>query len=132
MVDASVVLAILLNEPDAGHFAAILEGRDGVISPVNYWEILAKSHSDSGPAGAARAQELMDRLGLRVATISADDARLAYDAFARFGKGEGGPLNLGDCFAYALAQIEGDGLLFKGDDFPKTDVKSALAGIQIS
>ena len=45
----------------------------------------------------------------------------------RFGKGTGrGPLNLGDCFAYALAQAEGDGLLFKGDDFPKTDVKPAI------
>ena len=126
-VDASVVLAILLNEPDGRHFAAVLEGREGVMSPVNYWEILARSHSSAGPAGAARAQALIDSLGLRVATISANEARLAYDAYARFGKGEGGPLNLGDCFAYAPAKIEGEGLLFKGDDFPRTDVKSALA-----
>ena len=126
-VDASAVLAILMNEPDGASFAAILGASDGVISPVNYWEVLARSHSDSGAAGAARAEELIDGLGLQVATLSARDARLAYDAFARLGKGEGGPLNLGDCFAYALAEIEGDGLLFKGDDFPKTDVKSAIA-----
>jgi ribonuclease VapC len=54
-------------------------------------------------------------------------ARSAAAAFARFRGRPGGRLNLGDCFAYALAAREGDGLLFKGDDFPKADVKRVLA-----
>jgi ribonuclease VapC len=124
-VDASAVLAILLNEPGGSQFTTIIEARGGVISPVNYWEVLARSHSESGAAGASRARALIGGLGLQVAAISIRDADLAYEAFARFGKGMGGPLNLGDCFAYALAEVQSDGLLFKGDDFPKTDVKSA-------
>lgn len=124
-VDASVVLAILLNEPDGEQFRAIIEVSGGVMSPVNYWEVLARSHSDAGEAGAERARALVEGLGLEVADISRRDTELAFEAFTRFGKGSGGPLNLGDCFAYAMAAIEGEGLLFKGDDFPKTDITSA-------
>jgi ribonuclease VapC len=126
VADASAVLAILLDEPDGASFRAALRS-DAVISAVNYWEVLARAHSDAGAAGAARAEALIQELGLGIADVSARDSRSAYEAFVQFGKGRGGPLNLGDCFAYALAQSEGDGLLFKGDDFPKTDVKSALA-----
>jgi ribonuclease VapC len=125
-VDASAVLAILLGESEEARFRSLLRGAGGVISSVNFWEVLARVHREEGPEGAWRAEDLMHRLGIDVATAGRDEARLAYEAFARFGKGCGGPLNLGDCFAYALAEIEGDGLLFKGDDFPVTDVRSAL------
>ena len=125
-IDASAVLAVLLGEPEEERFRLALAA-GGVISPVNYWEVLAKAHRYRGVAGVRAAEEILRRMGVAVASIGASDAHLAYEAFARFGKGAGGPLNLGDCFAYAMAQVEGDGLLFKGDDFPKTDVKSALA-----
>ena len=125
-VDASAVVAVLMGEPEEAAFrAALADG--GVMSPVNYWEVLARIHRYEGAEGVRRAGQILQRLGIEVASIGHRDAQLAYEAFARFGKGEGGPLNLGDCFAYAMAQIEGDGLLFKGNDFPKTDVKSALA-----
>jgi ribonuclease VapC len=126
-VDASAILAIYLNEPERSAFLKVLEPSPAVLSPVNHWEVLAKVHRYDGPVGVARIERLLDQLNVRIAVLTSTDSRSAYEAFARFGKGVGGPLNLGDCFAYAVAQAEGDGLLFKGDDFPKTDVKPALA-----
>jgi ribonuclease VapC len=126
VVDASALLAILLDEPEAGAFRSFLEINPSLISPVNYWEVLVRVHKEAKEPGANRALSIVSALGVQVAEVGALDAHLAYAAFARFGKGAGGPLNLGDCFAYALAEREGDGLLFKGDDFPKTDVKPAV------
>jgi len=125
-VDASAVLAILFDEPDAGTYSDILIARGGVISPVNRWEVLVAAYREGGDPGVADARALMEALQVDGADMPAAAGDLAFEAFRRFGKGAGGPLNLGDCFAYALAQVEGDGLLFKGDDFPKTDVKPAV------
>ena len=125
-VDASALLAIILEEPEAEDFRRVLERGPSLISPVNYWEVLVRAYREANEPGANRALNIVAALGVEVAEVAAFDAHLAYAAFARFGKGVGGPLNLADCFAYALAEREGDGLLFKGDDFPRTDVKSAL------
>lgn len=126
VVDASALLAIMLDEPEAGAFRRCLEDNPSLISPINYWEILVRAHKEAREPGANRALNIVSALGVQVAQLGEMDAHLAYAAFARFGKGAGGPLNLGDCFAYALAEREGDGLLFKGDDFPRTDVKPAI------
>jgi len=126
-VDASAVLAILFREPEEAAFRAVLAKGGGVISPINLWEVLVRAYVEMGDDGVEAADELMESLGVEVATASFQDARLALTAFKAFGKRSSAGLNLGDCFAYALAEIEGDGLLFKGEDFPKTDVKSALA-----
>lgn len=125
-VDASAVLAILLQEPEARDFRARLQAAGGLLSPVNHWEILARAYGLGGREGAAQAQRLLQDLHIEVADLNEAASTAAFEAFVRYGKGNGGPLNLGDCFAYALAEREGDGLLFKGDDFPKTDVESAI------
>lgn len=96
-----------------------------VISAVNYWEVLARAEALHGPPGHASVEALMAELNMAVASVDAPMARQAAAAFARY-RGRPARLNLGDCFAYALAVREGDGLLFKGNDFPKTDVRSAL------
>lgn len=128
-VDASAVLAILLREPEAAAFEDLLmRAGGGVISPVNHWEVLVRAWSAGGDAGRKAALDLMDALGLEVATIGERDSRQAADAFERFGKRAAAGLNLGDCFAYALAMNEADGLLFKGDDFPRTDLMPAFVG----
>jgi len=59
--------------------------------------------------------------------VTAAQARIAREAYRDFGKGSGhaAGLNFGDCFAYALARATGDPLLFKGDDFSKTDIAAA-------
>jgi ribonuclease VapC len=127
VVDASAILAILLKEPDAEVFREILLRRGGgVISPVNHWEVLTRARSARGETGRRAAEILMAGLGVEVGEISGRHSRLAADAAERFGRATPARLNLGDCFAYALAATEGDGLLFKGDDLSRTDVKAAL------
>lgn len=127
VVDASAVLAILFGEPEAHAFASHLISAGGaLISPVNYWEVVVRARSAAGPDGAERAESLMSELWISMATIDADQGRDAAEAAFRFGRGTSAKLNLGDCFAYALAKRQGDGLLFKGDDFPQTDVRPAL------
>ena len=126
VVDASAILAIVLKEPEGESIEAALAATGGsIISAVNYWEVLARAWGVFGPAGSMTAKAVMARLGVRVEDVGAQLAEDAARAFERFGKRSGGQLNLGDCFAYALAEREGDGLLFKGDDFSKTDIKSA-------
>jgi ribonuclease VapC len=127
-LDASAFLSIFLQEPDAATYAQRLaEAGPAVMSAVNYWEVLVKAHVVRGAEGEAIVTALLAKLSVEIAPADADAARRAAKAFARFRGRPGGRLNLGDCFAYALAEREGDGLLFKGDDFPKTDVKSALS-----
>ncbi|THD81854.1 MAG: PIN domain-containing protein [Phenylobacterium sp.] len=125
-VDASAVLAVFFGEAEERAFRSFVARRGGGISAVNHWEVLARAYSSGGAVALRAAEALLAELRLEVIAASDAHSRGAVAAFQRFGKGVGGPLNLGDCFAYALAQIEGDGLLYKGEDFAKTDVKSAL------
>lgn len=126
IADASAILAILLVEPDRDLFVAKCQGASElVMSPVNYWEVLVRAQALDGARGEERAEQVMRSFDIKVANIDADVARAAADAFARFGKRAPARLNLGDCFAYALAKSRGAPLLFKGDDFTKTDIVAA-------
>jgi len=128
VVDASAVLALFLGEPDAEIYASkFADAGPSVMSAVNYWEVLAKAHVIRGPEGEAIIGKLLADLGVEIVPADAHSARRAAVAFARFHGRPGGRLNLGDCFAYALSEQQGEGLLFKGNDFPKTDVRSALS-----
>jgi ribonuclease VapC len=128
VVDASAVLAILLDEPEGDTFKqALLRLGGGVMSPVSHWEVLVRIRATLGGPGVQVAEALMTELGVEVRAATADHSRVAADAHVRFGRATPAKLNLGDCFAYALAVEQGDGLLFKGDGFTKTDVASALA-----
>lgn len=127
VVDASVLLAIVLREEDGARFADVLaHAGPTVMSGVNYWEALARARIVHGPNGYRMVDETMAALSIEIRDPDAELARRAAIAFERFRGRAGGRLNLGDSFAYALAQREGDGLLFKGNDFPRTDVKPAL------
>ncbi|MDB5429862.1 MAG: PilT protein domain protein [Caulobacter sp.] len=127
VVDASAILAILFGEPEAREFAICLSDAGGAfMSPVNYWEVVVRARSAAGPPGVERAEALMNELRISIVPADADQGREAAQAAARFGRGTPAKLNLGDCFAYALAKREGEGLLFKGEDFPHTDIRSAL------
>lgn len=128
VVDASAILAITQFEDDAAVFeAALARHGGGIISAVNFWEVLVRMQGLHGPAGAARTKGFLSEARIEIATVDAEIALAAAVAFRRFKGRSGGRLNMGDCFAYALAGREGDGLLYKGDDFPRTDVESALA-----
>jgi ribonuclease VapC len=123
-VDASAILAILLKEPEAERFSAPLAAAGGcTMSPVNYWEVLSRAYALHGEHGVKAAEKVIAAFSIEIATLAREDALSALDAFRRYGKGRNpARLNLGDCFAYALAGRHGEGLLFKGDDFPRTDV----------
>ena len=122
-VDASAILAIALNEPESDRYVALLNEFDvRIMNPVNYWEALVRMHKESGDTGVSKLEALMSRFGIVVVPATADQARLAAATFARYGKSHPAKLNLGDCFAYATARSYSAKLLFKGNDFPLTDI----------
>ena len=125
VVDASALVTILLREPEWDRFlATILKAGGGVISPVNAWETYVRTADLRDETGRPDAERLMVRLGIEIIPAGAEQTQIAIEARARFGRGV---LNMGDCFAYALAKTHGDGiLLYKGDDFTRTDIVSAL------
>lgn len=125
VVDASAVLAIHLAEPERDAFTAKLLASPSVMSPIGVWEVLVRAHAIDGQAGRERADRLITNFGIEIPSIDAATARLAADAFIRFGKRTPAALNLGDCFAYALAKQRNASLLYKGEDFAKTDVAAA-------
>lgn len=125
IVDASALLAILKAEPEQQIFArALARSPETKISPVNWFE--AALHAErSGDLEVLKA--LMDRARIKIASIDGTHAAIAFEAWRKFGKGRHqAALNLGDCFAYALAKALGEPLLYKGEDFVKTDIKAAV------
>ena len=128
VVDSSAVLAILFNEPERDTFSdALADAGVRLMSGVNALEAAVVVSSRKGPHGAREFDLLLHRAEFEVVPFTTDHLRLARDAYERYGKGRHpAGLNLGDCCAYALARHTGEPLLFKGDDFPRTDVVSAL------
>jgi len=127
VVDSSAVLAILFNEPERDRFAAAL-AQAGVrlMSSVNALETVVVVSARKGPHGAREFDLLLHHAEIEVIAFTADHLRLARDAYQRYGKGRHpAGLNLGDCCAYALSRHTGESLLFKGNDFPQTDVAAA-------
>jgi len=119
---------ILTGEPDFEMLADLLESsRSPVTSPVAVFEaalgICRKRHSSVEEA-RRDVLEFLEIAGIEMVSIGDSEANTALDAFARYGKGRGHPaqLNLGDCFAYAVAKNLQIPLLFKGNDFSKTDI----------
>ena len=128
-VDASAMVAILTREPDADALADLLDGATSPFtSPVAIFEAvlgLCRKRHASVEEAEADLRSFFDVAGVRCVAITPDDAATALTAFSRYGKGRGHPaqLNLGDCFAYAVARNRRVPLLFKGDDFSKTDIE---------
>lgn len=128
IVDASAVLAIVLHEPDAKRFAdAIALASDPWMSAVNFVEAAIRMQR----LRPAEAREILDELisdsRISVQPVSIAQAELAREAHLAYGKGRHpAKLNLGDCFAYALARESGRPLLYKGGDFALTDIEPAL------
>ena len=129
IVDTSALIAILRDEPDASDFAAVLAGADAVaLSCVTYVEGGAVVDAAHDPVASRAYDELLRLAGAVIEPVTAEQATLARAAYRDFGKGSGHParLNFGDCFSYALAVATGRPLLYKGNDFPHTDVTAAL------
>lgn len=131
-VDASAIVAILTREPEADTLADALEGASSPItSPIAIFEAAAgicrKRHASVEEA-EEDVNEFLRLAGVHAVPITERDAETALVAFSRYGKGRGHPgrLNLGDCFACAVTRNHRTALLFKGEDFDKTNVPSAV------
>ncbi|MGH7155802.1 MAG: type II toxin-antitoxin system VapC family toxin [Acetobacteraceae bacterium] len=129
--DASALLAMVANEPEALAFADILDTDDTrTCSALSVWETIAglcRSHTFSVASARARVHLFLDALNFRFVNIGELEYGIATEAYAQFGRGRHpAKLNMGDCYAYACAKANGAKLLFKGDDFAKTDIASAM------
>ena len=128
IVDTSAVVAILRREPEGSAFAdRLARATRPAMSAANLVEAAMVLEGRGGFAAGAGLDSLVAEAEIEVAPVTADTARRAREAWRRFGKGNHpAGLNFGDCFAYALAQERGEPLLFKGEDFARTDVTPAL------
>ena len=128
-VDASALAAILLNEPDGPALAQALGDAPAnrITSPIAVFEAalaVNKTEAQGIERAAAVVLRLLQRAGVAIRPVDETCGALAVSAHARFGKGSGHParLNIGDCFAYAMARQHRMPLLYKGDDFALTDL----------
>jgi ribonuclease VapC len=129
IADSSAVIAILKEEPEAQRFLRELSAAVGPkrMSSANYLEAAIVVDANRNPLLSRRFDDLIAGTGIVVESVTREQADIARAAYRDFGKGSGHPagLNFGDCFAYALAKAMREPLLFKGDDFSKTDVAVA-------
>ena len=129
VLDSSVLVAIFKSEADALRLTEqIISYNRKVLSAATWLEavIVCESLSQRG-GNEADFNDLVSELEIEIIPFTPEQARLAFDAFKRFGKGRGAKaaLNYGDCFAYALAKELDAPLLFKGNDFAATDLQRA-------
>lgn len=125
VVDSSVLVAILRREPEADHFLQAIAEADGcMLSSVSLLETSMVLAGRTGDATAwAELDALVARAGMQIVAQDAELVEAARHAFLRYGKGRhSAALNLGDCASYALAKTRNLPLLFKGNDFPRTDL----------
>ncbi|MGH7907735.1 MAG: type II toxin-antitoxin system VapC family toxin [Candidatus Binataceae bacterium] len=131
-VDASAIVAILTREPEADVLADLLDAaRSPITSPIAVFEAvlgLCRKRHASVTEAEEDVREFLELARVEQIPISIREAETALGAFSRYGKGSSHParLNLGDCFAYAVAKNYRTSLLFKGDDFNKTDIRLAV------
>ena len=127
LVDTSAIVAIVYGEPEADHFADIIESHDDrCYCAVGAWEAaqaIARLKEVSLQHAADAVLSFASEAGLRLVPIGENEGREAIVAAARYGKGRHpAKLNMGDCFAYAYAKTHGAELLYKGSDFAQTDL----------
>jgi ribonuclease VapC len=128
IVDSSALVAMLRGEAGADDLSrSIAVAGGGSVPAPCYLETCMVMAGRKGPDSRPVVEELLATLGLGVMPFAAEHARVATEAFLRFGKGRHpAGLNFGDCMAYAVAQAAGAPLLFTGGDFGLTDVEAAI------
>jgi ribonuclease VapC len=132
VIDTSAVLAIIFDEPGADDIEMAVDADPvRLMSAASYLETAIVVESRLGEPGGRELDLLLHKAGIEIVAVTAEQADAARDSWRRFGKGRHlAGLNFGDCFAYALAAASGEPLLFKGDDFGKTDVQRVVLGVE--
>jgi len=125
VIDTSAIIAILLGEPEADAFAvAIANDPRRLMSAFSALEVGIVIEAKKGEAGGRELDLLLHRSQIEIVAMDSEQAELARIAWRAFGKvRHPAGLNVGDCCSYALSKYSGEPLLFKGDDFSKTDLK---------
>lgn len=128
ILDTSSLVAVMAEEPDAElYIEAISRAPVCRISAGNFLELSIVIESQFGSDVLRQCDALFRRVGIVIEPVTVEHIHVARQAYHDFGKGRHpAELNFGDCFAYALARATGEPLLFKGGDFGKTDIVSAL------
>ena len=124
VIDTSALLAILQDEPERRAFNEAIESADiRSVSAASFVEVSIVIESRYGPDGIRDLDLFLSKAEIKLIPVDAEQAFVARQAFRQFGKGRHAAcLNFGDCFSYALAKSLGEPLLFKGEDFSKTDL----------
>jgi ribonuclease VapC len=127
ILDTSALAAIFFEEPEAAHYTQLIHDAEHcLISAANFLELSIVIEGQIGPDAGRQFDVFFRRANIIIEPFTVEQAHLARQAFFDFGKGRhAAGLNFGDCFAYALAKFTGEPLLFKGEDFKKTDIPAA-------
>jgi ribonuclease VapC len=127
VIDTSAIVAILFNEPERPAFDRLIaEDEVRLVSAVTRVEAAFVIEGRTREIGRARLARFFALNGIEIIAVTLDQAEIAIAAFRNYGKGRHPiRLNIGDCFSYALAKSTGEPLLFKGDDFSRTDITPA-------
>ena len=128
VLDTSALLALLLDEPEAEDFrGAVEDDTTRLVSAATLLETAIVIEVRKGEAGGRELDALIQKADVAVVPVDAEHVSEARRAYRRFGKGRhAAGLNFGDVFAYALARTAGEPLLFKGEDFAKTDIARVM------
>ena len=129
IVDSSAMVAVIKREPDWLALSERMDSADCLrMSVASYLETAIVLDSRRDPASSGRLDDLIEEMEMLIEPVTVEQARIARQAYRDYGKGSGHPanLNFGDCFSYALARNKREPLLYKGDDFVHTDLRSAL------
>ena len=127
ILDTSALVAVLYGEPEGPRFTQLIHDAEVCrLSVASFVELSMVIESQLGPDAARQADAFLRRASVAIEPVTVEHGHLARQAFLDFGKGRHrAGLNSGDCFAYALAKATGEPLLFKGDDFARTDIVAA-------
>lgn len=129
IVDSSALIAVLKEEPEEDAMMRALTRSIPIkrLSAANYLEAAIVIDANRNPVLSRRLDDLIEATAILIEPVTREQAEIARAAYRDFGKGGGHPagLNFGDCFAYALAKAMREPLLFKGNDFSRTDVAAA-------
>lgn len=128
IIDTSALLAILFDEPERPTFTrALADAGRRRLSVANSFEAAIVVEARLGAAGGDELEFLIERAGIELVPVDAEQMRMALHGWRLYGKGRHpAGLNFGDCFAYGLALSRDEVLLFKGGDFSQTDLVAAI------
>jgi ribonuclease VapC len=128
IVDSSALVAVLKKEPDWLALLKTIESAGSVrLSAASYLETAIVLDKERDPVLSAGLEDLIAEAEIVIEPVTPEQARIARAAYRDYGKGSGhrANLNFGDCFSYALARVQREPILFKGDDFIHTDLRPA-------